>query len=510
MRTARAKDPFVTFAMLDFLGIGAQRAATTWLYRMLQLHPQVAFPAGKEVHFWNRRIDRGADWYRAQFEPSCAGRRQGEITPGYALLTPPTLRQVHAFNPKLRILFILRNPMERAWSQSMATATREGKRPAHVEDAWFAQQFELPASLNRGDYARSLRHWLAVFPKEQILLLRHEQIATDPRACLTRVARHLDIDPAAFETLRSERMRHRVQPGASTLQPGALSGPAIRLSLRARLRTLYAERIEALRPLVDWDPRDWLQGTPLQASLAASATDAATPLAPGTDRPVMILGMHRSGTSALTGSLQQAGLELGAVDTANPGNEKGHREHPAVYLLNEDLLQRNGGSWHCPPTGVLRWEPIHEVARDQFIGNHARCLQWGFKDPRLLITLDGWLQALPGARLVGVLRHPAQVIPSLAARNGMDAASAAELWLAYNQNLLRVARARGVPLVEFGGEPGRFVAGVRALASRLGLDPEVAANSFYEPSLEHWREPTGRAPQACLSLYDALRAHCIA
>ena len=44
--------------MLDFLGIGAQKAATTWLYANLDLHPQIAFPAGKEVHFWDRREGR--------------------------------------------------------------------------------------------------------------------------------------------------------------------------------------------------------------------------------------------------------------------------------------------------------------------------------------------------------------------------------------------------------------------------------------------------------------------
>jgi hypothetical protein len=68
--------------MLSFLGIGAQKSGTTWLFEMLRQHPEVAFPAGKEVHFWDQRNDRSVDWYLGLFPDN--GKKNGEITPAYA------------------------------------------------------------------------------------------------------------------------------------------------------------------------------------------------------------------------------------------------------------------------------------------------------------------------------------------------------------------------------------------------------------------------------------------
>ena len=67
------------------------------------------------------------------------------------------------------------------------------------------------------------------------------------------------------------------------------------------------------------------------------------------DRVIAVLGMHRSGTSALVGSLQQRGLFLGRHSTRNTYNLRGNRENPDVVQLNEDILEHSGGSWHAPP-----------------------------------------------------------------------------------------------------------------------------------------------------------------
>lgn len=68
--------------MLDFLGIGAQKAGTTWLQVMLSQHPEIHFPLGKEVHFWNHQY-KGLAWYQAHFNNSHQNCKQGEITPAY-------------------------------------------------------------------------------------------------------------------------------------------------------------------------------------------------------------------------------------------------------------------------------------------------------------------------------------------------------------------------------------------------------------------------------------------
>ena len=76
--------------MIDFLGIGAQKAGTTWIYQHLSRHPQICFPAGKEIHFWDHYRNNGVDWWTSLFADDHPGRKQGEITPAYATLDEVT------------------------------------------------------------------------------------------------------------------------------------------------------------------------------------------------------------------------------------------------------------------------------------------------------------------------------------------------------------------------------------------------------------------------------------
>ena len=81
---------------------------------------------------------------------------------------------------------------------------------------------------------------------------------------------------------------------------------------------------------------------------------------------IIVLGMHRSGTSALTGTLEKAGLQLGSVIEEAPDNLKGSRESRSIMLLHEDILERNGGSWDNP-TPNPHWSPVHRAFRDTII-----------------------------------------------------------------------------------------------------------------------------------------------
>ena len=86
-------------------------------------------------------------------------------------------------------------------------------------------------------------------------------------------------------------------------------------------------------------------------------------------RIIVILGMHRSGTSCLAGTLQEAGLYLGEVHTENPFNRKGNRENPSIMALHEDILAHSEGSWHQPPAGC-HWLQQHIARRDTIIASY--------------------------------------------------------------------------------------------------------------------------------------------
>jgi hypothetical protein len=234
--------------MLDFLGIGAQKGGTTWLHRMLAMHPGLEFPAGKEVHFWNSKRSLGTSWYLAQFDPPAAGVRCGEITPAYALLESEVVREIHCLNPELRVVFVLRNPINRAWSSALMALRRAEMRIDEASDQWFVDHFRSKGSLGRGDYAATIERWHSVFSPDQLLLLRFEEIHEQPRQLLHRCATHLGVDPGFFHELPADVLAQRVFPGG---------GQPLRESLIPELRRLYDMRISRLERLLGWELGHW-------------------------------------------------------------------------------------------------------------------------------------------------------------------------------------------------------------------------------------------------------------
>jgi hypothetical protein len=197
---------------------------------------------------------------------------------------------------------------------------------------------------------------------------------------------------------------------------------------------------------------------------------------------VLILGMHRSGTSCLAGSLEEAGLYLGEVNTAAPHNAKGNRESRAIMDLQDDLLRANGGDWDAPPREVI-WPVEYRARRDAIIATYPTDRIWGFKDPRTLLTLSGWLEALPSVRFVGTFRHPLAVAASLQARNGIAIEKSLALWETYNRLLLGYQRQWDFPMVSFDWPPERYGQRLRTLAAALNLTVPPAGFSFFESAL---------------------------
>ncbi|MCC7276142.1 MAG: sulfotransferase [Alphaproteobacteria bacterium] len=232
----------------DFLGIGAQKAGTSWLFEMLSHHPGIAFPAGKEVHFWDWNADRGVDWYRARFAGAPADRKVGDVTPGYAVLPAETVAAVHAALPEVRLVFIARNPVERAWSAALMLLRWGLMYPEEASDAWFLDVFRSGQSLGRGDYAACLATWLGAYSRDRLLILLHEDLCADPAGSLRRVCAHIGVDPAVVDGWDRARLAERVNAG---------EGTPLRPSLLAPLRALYAPRIDAFARLIGRDLSHW-------------------------------------------------------------------------------------------------------------------------------------------------------------------------------------------------------------------------------------------------------------
>ena len=224
---------------------------------------------------------------------------------------------------------------------------------------------------------------------------------------------------------------------------------------------------------------------------------------------VIVLGMHRSGTSLLTGSLEAAGLSLGEVNNEAPFNRKGNKENESIRELNDALLERNGAAWNRPPNGQAQWSGADEEWSRSLISPYLAAKRpWGFKDPRTVWTVEGWLRLLPHARPVGVFRHPSLVVQSLAARSGelaVDADEALRLWCAYNSELIRLQRKYRFPMLHFGSESAfqeDFVIPLTAFARSIGLNGPV--DSFFDGELLHQRTPAPIPTAEAWKIYDQL------
>jgi hypothetical protein len=229
----------------DFLCLGAQKAGTTWLHRNLQRHPEVFLPPGrKELRFFDQRFYLSLREYAANFEAAGA-RRAGDITPNYGALSPRRIAFARRILPELRLILILRNPVERAWSHAlMDLATSRGRDPMDVADWEWRAHFRSRGSRRNGEYAAMLARWRAQFPREQLLVLFYEELGEAPRELLTRVFRHIGtsvpVDWSAFP--HAERIH--AGPGLP------VSGPELALLrelYRADLAVLAAEFGDAVR-----------------------------------------------------------------------------------------------------------------------------------------------------------------------------------------------------------------------------------------------------------------------
>lgn len=198
--------------------------------------------------------------------------------------------------------------------------------------------------------------------------------------------------------------------------------------------------------------------------------------------------MHRSGTSCLTGLLQQRGLVLGKHYQWNRFNQRGNRENQDFLDINSELLEANGGDWRRPPR-KLRWDESLEYRARKLCETFPAEQPWGFKDPRNLLVLAFWDALIPGLQTVGVFRHPLAVIRSLLRREGtaLSEEQALALWCDYNRLLLLRYRQQPFPLLCFDWDRERFLAAADEAASRLGLPATAPGGSFYDGGLIHFQ-----------------------
>ena len=284
---------------INFLGIGVQKAGTSWLHKSLQKHPEIWMPPQKELHYFDRSLtypspsylasdefstrinsnsqdniifkDRlekklkfvlknGDDkeikwylkyflgtyndqWYNSLFDEG-KDKVSGEITPSYSFLSPKDIEHIHSIYPKLKIILILRNPIDRAWS--------------HIRFFMKRNQFAKDSSLEeiksfidsdkqelRGDYLSILHHWSSIFPKEQMHICFYDKIEENPQNFLNKIFNFLEIS-----LLSLEKTILNTKVNISTVKP-------MPLEIETYLIDKYHNDIEQLANIVGGSAVNW-------------------------------------------------------------------------------------------------------------------------------------------------------------------------------------------------------------------------------------------------------------
>ena len=210
--------------LVNFLVAGVQKGGTTALFDYLCDYGDIALPAEKELHFFD---DEGQDWshpdydgYHARF-PEVAGRPAGEATPIY-IYWPKSLERIAAYNPAMKLILTLRDPVERAWSgwrmetkngvetQPFAWCVREGRQRLFAAEApgrpWgHHREFSY---VERGFYGEQMERVFGLFPRQQVLVLTAEALKADHGAALAKVRAFLGLPPAPAPAARQSHVGH--------------------------------------------------------------------------------------------------------------------------------------------------------------------------------------------------------------------------------------------------------------------------------------------------------------
>ena len=195
-----------------FIGLGAQKCASTWLHHILAAHPQVLLPDVKEVDFFSYHFDHGYQWYERKLPTGGVDRRVGEVSPSY-LHDHQVPGRVKGYAPDVRLLVTLRDPVERALSNH-----RHEVRLGHLagDDLSFeAGLANNPMYVEQGLYGKHLGNWLTHFPADQLHVILVDDIRERPSAVVRELFRFLGVD----DSFQPPALTNRFNPSFANRSP---------------------------------------------------------------------------------------------------------------------------------------------------------------------------------------------------------------------------------------------------------------------------------------------------
>ncbi len=248
---------------IDFIGVGVQKAGTTALFHYLRKHPAVAMSDWKELHYFSNtsldfQIEEQKNYvdYHQHFDWNTEKMR-GEITPQYCY-SNAAIDRIFKYNPQMKIILILRNPIERAFSHwNMRLNTKRIKSSfldcikADILRHKFNVQFDQYPDddyVRRGFYVEQIDRIYRYFPKEQVHIIKYEAFRAHQQQALLDILLFLGLDCSTFNNFEEKKVFHFPYPSE-------MDGVSFKL-----LHELYVPEIEKVEKTLNWDCFDWKYG----------------------------------------------------------------------------------------------------------------------------------------------------------------------------------------------------------------------------------------------------------
>lgn len=209
----------------DFIIVGPQKTGSTSLYFDLLQHPQLVGPEEKELHFFDHteKFDRGPEYYHSCFPEAAAKQIVFESTPNY-FVNASARSRIYDYNPRLKIIILLRNPVHRFVSQffhfhAMALDDQTLKEEGKANEKWEGDSTRLDDIFERyragredplhyfasGEYIVHLREWENMFGRENIHYVLSDEFAADPALTVGKVLRFINLPQCRLKNQRHNR-----------------------------------------------------------------------------------------------------------------------------------------------------------------------------------------------------------------------------------------------------------------------------------------------------------------
>lgn len=247
-----------------FIVIGAMKSGTTSLYEYISAHPGAFTTTPKEPEFFSTNWDRGLDWYRNAFAGAEEFAAAGEFSTSYTKypFVSGVAERMALVIPDVKLVYVVRDPVERIRSMYMHEVVRGRERESFDRAVRRAPQSHLDSYLDLSRYAYQLGQYLEHFSREQILVIRSEDLRDQRAATMTAVFEFLGLDPSFevpglnIEHFRSDDRRIRRPVVADVAALVRKSRIIVPRWIRHRLRGGLTRQVP--RPKVSDETAAWI------------------------------------------------------------------------------------------------------------------------------------------------------------------------------------------------------------------------------------------------------------